>query len=155
MIKIVAIAGDDGWCIAKDNGKLFIMHPPYDKRREATERDVDKACGVHGFEKCDVEFETVAEVKAFLVGTYLQAVRHRGIKPIDLDGAIELLRYADDLTLLRFLNRAKLELLPKGKLSAARRIAGDILKLDRGNQRITLLATGIIGYCEKAERSGK
>ncbi len=49
MIKIVAIAGDDGWCIAKDNGKYFIMRPPYDKRREATERDVDKAYKRHVF----------------------------------------------------------------------------------------------------------
>ena len=35
MIKIVAIAGDDGWCIVKDNDKLFIMKPPYSERREA------------------------------------------------------------------------------------------------------------------------
>ncbi len=115
---------------------------------------VDKAYKRHGFEECDVDFETVAEVKAFLVGTYLQAVRHRGIEPIDLDGAIELLRYADDLTLLRFLNRA-LQGAFEGKLNVARRIAGDILKLDRGNQRITLLATGIIEYCDKVEGSGK
>ncbi len=58
-----------------------------------------------------------------MVGTYLQAVLHSGLDPIDLDGAIELLRYADDLTLLRFLNRA-LQGALEGKLNVAPRMLG-------------------------------
>ena len=155
-IKVIAIAPNDGWAFIKTAEGIFLLRPPYisSNQTEVTQSDVEKALHLHGFEECDSSFDNKREVIGFLKDKYVESMKNRGIELPSPDELKELLKYATDDALLRFLERAEKELIPDGKRKAARSIALDIMKLEKAksNPKIYDKALSVFDKCDQAER---
>lgn len=155
-IKVIAIAPNDGWAFIIKEDEMFLMRPPYTSNHmlEATQKTVQNALHMHGFEVCDQSFGNWKEVIDFLKNKYVEAIKSRGIDLPSKDELGEILKYATDDILLRFLERAEKELIPQGKREAARSIALDIMKLEKAksNTEIHDKALRVFDKCAQAER---
>ena len=150
-IKVIAIAPDDGWAFVKMAERILLFRPPYvsSNQTEATQRDIAKALHLHGFEECDSSFDSVKEVIDFLKDKYVEAIKNRGIDLPSEDELRESLKYATDDILLRLLERAEKEWIPRGKRKAAKSIALDIMKLEKAmsNPEIRSMAVSVLEKC--------
>ncbi len=156
-IKVVAIAPNDGWAFIVKEDKTFLMRPPYTSSNhmiEATQKTVQNALHLHGFEECDQDFGSWKEVIDFLKSKYVEAIESRGIGLPSEDELGELLKYATDDVLLRFLERAEKEWIPRGKRKAASSIALDIMKLEKAmnNPQIHSTAVSVLEKCDQEEK---
>ncbi len=155
-IKVVAIAPNDGWAFITKEDNMFLMRPPYTSNHmiEATQKTVQNALHMHGFEVCDQSFDSWKEVIDFLKNKYVEAIKSRGIDFPSEDELGEILKYATDDVLVRFLERAEKELIPRGKREAARSIALDIMKLEKvkSDPKIHDKALSVFDKCAQAER---
>lgn len=154
-IKIIAIAPNDGWAFIEKEDKIFLLRPPYafsNHLIQATQRDVENALHLHGFEECEFGFDDMKEVIAFLKEEYVKAMKERGIALPSLDELKELLKYASDETLLEYLEKAEKELISRGKFDAANSIALDVMKLQRENPEIHNMAIRVLEKCCQKKR---
>ncbi|MFC1717393.1 hypothetical protein ACFL6S_27280 [Candidatus Poribacteria bacterium] len=155
-IKVIAIAPNDGWAFIKTAEGISLLRPPYvsSNQIEVTQSDVEKALHLHGFEECDSSFDNVREVIGFLKDKYVESMKNLGIELPSSDELRESLKYASNDALLKFLERAEKELIPKGKYKVARSIAIDIMKLEKvkSNSEIHNKALSVFEKCDQAER---
>ena len=156
-IEVIAIAPNDGWAfIKKEDSKIFLLRPPYTSSDQikASEKDLENAIHLHGFEECDHSFSNIKEVIRFLKDKYVEAMKNLGIELPSLDDLKELLKYASDDILLEFLEKAERDLIPRGKLDVAISIALDIMKLEKArvNRKICNMAVAIIEECNQKKR---
>ena len=104
-IKVTAIAPNDGWAFIIKEDKMFLMRPPYtpsDHMIDATQKTVQHALHMHGFEGCDQSFDSLEEVIDFLKNKYVEAIKSRGIALPSKDELKGLLKYATDDVLLGY-----------------------------------------------------
>lgn len=156
-IEVIAIAPNDGWAfIKKEDSKIFLLRPPYTSsdQIEASEKDLENAIHLHGFDECAHSFSNIKEVIRFLKDKYVEAMKNLGIELPSLDDLKELLKYASDDILLEFLEKAEKDLIPRGKLDVAISIALDIMKLEkaRANPKICSMAVAILEECNQKKR---
>lgn len=152
MIEIIAIAPTDGWAfIRKENKKIFLIEPPYKSSdiSEVSEKMVENAVGIYGFEECEITFHNMKDVIRYIKDQFISSRKDLGIEIPSLEQLKELLEYFEDNVLLEYLGRAHQELIPRGKLDAAEEIALDILKLERAenDHRIKENAISVIEEC--------
>ncbi len=154
-IKVIAIAPNDGWAFIKTAEGISLLRPPYvsSNQIEVTQSDVEKALHLHGFEECDSSFDNVREVIGFLKDKYVESMKNSGIELPSSDKLRESLKYASNDALLRFLERAEKELIPRGKCKAARSIALDIMKLEKAmsNLEIRSMVVSVLEKCDQEE----
>ena len=156
-IEVIAIAPNDGWAfIKKEDSRIFLLRPPYTSsdQIEASEKDLENAIHLHGFEECAHSFSNIKEVIRFLKDKYVEAMKNLGVELPSLDDLKELLKYASDDILLEFLEKAERDLIPRGKLDVAISIALDIMKLEkaRANPKICSMAVAILEECNQKKR---
>lgn len=155
-IKVIAIAPNDGWAFVKMAERILLFRPPYasSNQTEVTQKDIAKALHLHGFEECDSSFDSVKEVIDFLKDKYVEAIKSRGIDLPSEDELRELLKYATDDILLRLLERAEKEWIPRGKRKAAKSIARDIMKLEKAmsNPEICSMVVSVLDKCDQKEK---
>lgn len=155
-IKIIAIAPNDGWGFIVREEKIFLLRPPYvsSNQIEVSEKDVENAIHLHGFEECDITLNTVNEMVRFLKEKYIESKKNQGIDLPSSEQLRELLKYATDDVLLEYLNKAKRELIPEGKLDVAESIALELMKLEkvRNNPEMHEMARDVL---EKSKQERK
>ena len=152
-IKIIAIAPSDGWAFIIKEYKIFLLRPPYisSNQIEVSEKDVETAIHLHGFEECNFDFYSLHEVVEFLKTKYIESMKNQGIGLPSSEQLRELLKYAPDDVLLQYLKRAEEELIPEGKLDAAESIALELLKLDKVKENLEMhdMAEDILNKCNQ------
>jgi len=158
-IKIIAIAPNDGWGFIEKGEKIILLRPPYTSSNqvEVSRKVVENAIQLHGFEECDITLNSVNEVVRFLKETYIELKKKQGVSLPSSERLRELLKYATDDVLLEYLNKAKRELIPEGKLDAAESIAFDLMKLEgvRNNPEMLKMGIDILEKCSQGRRRVK
>ncbi len=151
-IKIIAIAPSDGWAFIVKEEEIFLLRPPYisSNQIEVSEKDVENAIPLHGFEECDTIRDSISEVVKFLKEKYVESMKKQSVGLRSSEKLRKLLKYANDDVLLQYLKKADGELIPDGNLNAAESIALDIMKIEkvRTNPEIYNLAINIIEKCK-------
>ncbi|MCJ7630863.1 hypothetical protein MUP77_00460 [Candidatus Bathyarchaeota archaeon] len=144
-ISVIAIAPDDGWAFIEKDNRIFLLRPPYTSsyQTEASEKTVETAINSHGFEKCNVVLDGISEAVRLLEAKYVESKKKQGI---DLPSSQELrglLKYASTDVLLRYVRKARKELIPEGRFDAALSIATELMKLDAAKQDPEIYRTGM------------
>ena len=155
-IKIIAIAPNDGWGFIEKEEKIYLLHPPYTSSNliEVSRKEVETAIHLHGFEECDISLNGINEAVKFLKEKYIESKETQGIDLPSSKRLRELLKYATDDVLLGYLNKAKRELIPEGKLDAAESIALELMKLEKvkNNPEIREMGIDILEKCSQGRK---
>lgn len=159
-IKIIAISKNDGWAFIVIEENLFLLRPPYMPSNliEVSEKDVENAIHLHGFESCDITQNNTKEVVRFLKEQYVESKKSQGIDSPTSNELKELLKYANNDILQEYLEKIKSELIPKGKLVEAEILALEMMKLEKVRSNADMYANviNIIEECvtrrEKREK---
>lgn len=155
-IKVIAVSPYDRWAFIKKGEKIFLLRPhDASHLEEVSKTVVEKAVGVHGFEECDIGFDTMDAVVSFVKDQFVQLRKSLGIEVPPLEELRELLNYASDDVLLEYLKRAK-KLIPE-KIEAAELIAQDLLNLEKvkNSPEMREKATEILKRCEQQKTMRK
>ena len=134
MIKLLALAPEDGWAFFSQADKIYLLRPPYTKERlaQVSEEIVDKAIFQHGFQACEeTEFGSMADLIAHVERRFVEIETAQGKETPSPEELRELLEFATDDVLDIFLTRIEKELIPQGAFGPAQAIATDLLGLDR------------------------
>jgi hypothetical protein len=142
-VKIIAIAPSSVWAFIENDGKIYLLQPPYFDQIEVTERDIEKLLQLYSFVEYDKDFADLGEAIELLETQYVELLEKLGIENPSTEELKELLNYADDETLLEYLQRAKDELIPDGDFDTALTVVKDIIKLKRTNPEINSKAESI------------
>jgi hypothetical protein len=152
-IRAIAIAPHDGWAFIVKEKKIFLLRPPFvcSNQKEVPLEVVENATNIHGFDECDITFDSMNEVIRFLKDQYIRSKKDQGIDVPTSEELRELLKYLDDDVLLKYLRRAQNKLISEGNLDAAESVALEILKLERVKNcpEIQKMAIEIIERCKK------
>lgn len=124
-IKLVALAAHDGWGIIQEDEDLFLLRPPYtvSGKIQCTEKELEEAVVKHGFRSVDCTFSNYAELIQFIKNEYIKANKKSSKAVPTLEELKDLLEYASEDVLIKFLDRAETDLIPGGKIEAAESLA--------------------------------
>ena len=155
-INIAAVSLNDGWAFIIENEKLFLLRPPYlsSNHIEVSEKDMENAMQIQGFEKLDINFNDIKEVIRFLKEKYIEYRKNQGVGIPSSKQLKELLKYAPDDILLEYLNRTKNVLIPGGKIDAAESIAMELMKLTKikNDNKMLEMTINILEECRKIKQ---
>jgi len=150
-IKIIALAPHDGWAFVEENEDLFLLRPPYtvSSKIQCTAKELEEAVVKHGYHSVNYPFKNYSELIQFIKNEYIRAKKDSGTTTPTMEELKELLDYASEDVLLRFLEKADKELIPEGKIEAAESLALDLMKLDKliENKKLFDHALNIIYKC--------
>jgi hypothetical protein len=156
-IKVVALATEDGWAIIRENQGLFLLRPPYtvSSKIQCTGKELEEAVVKHGFHSVDYSFSNYSQLIQFIKNEYIKANKKSGKAVPTLEELKELLDYASEDVLIKFLDRAETELIPRGKIEAAESLALDLMKLDKviGNKKLLDRVINIIDKCAESRKN--
>lgn len=131
MIRLLAIAPEDGWAFVRSADRILLLRPPYSKRRHPAvmESVVTRAVAVEGFESADQVFPDWPTLFAFLEERFLAA---RPALPAALapESVERILRHAPRPVLESLLDRIENELLPSRQWDAAGELLARFLAVD-------------------------
>lgn len=144
-IKIIAVAPEDGWAFILKGDRIFLLRPPYfsSSQIEVSEKAVETAVSSLGFERSDATFDGISEVVRYLKETYVKSMKDQGIVPPSSEKLKRILKYAPDKILLEYLDKAKNELIPEGKISVAASLAFDFIKLEKVKNNLEMLEKAV------------
>ena len=148
-VKIIAIAPTSVWAFIENDGKIYLLQPPYFDQIEVTERDIEKVLQLYTFVECDKDFADLGEAIELLETKYVELLEKRGIENPSTEELKELLNYADDEILLEYLQRAKDELIPDGDFDTAETVVADIMELERVDIKINKIAADVLREIQK------
>lgn len=158
-IKVVALAVEDGWSIIRENKALFLLRPPYtvSSKIQFTEKELEEAVLKHGFRSVDYSFSNYSQLIQFIKNEYIKANKKSSKAVPTLAELKELLGYASEDVLIKFLDRAETELIPGGKIEAAESLALDLMKLDKiiGNKKLLDRVINVIYKCAESRKKRK
>jgi hypothetical protein len=124
LIAVLALDRSDGWVFAKEGERIVLLRPPYrlGEAQVVSESVVARGVTHHGYVACDREFATWAEVVAFVRGEVARQREAEGRALPDEGMGRTFLRSAPASTVERFLERIRIELLPREELDMAAKI---------------------------------
>jgi hypothetical protein len=158
MLRMLAVAPEDGWAFVEDVSadQRWLIRPPYTSRsRFAVDAAVvAKAVSDHGFRATDEEFASWRELIAFLEGRILSTV-----DPAlsDSERLQRLLPHATPEVLRRYLDRIESELLPQRQWDVALRLLTELLRLStlKGDPALLERAVALLGTCRDMQSQAK
>jgi hypothetical protein len=154
---VVALATEDGWAIIRENETLFLLRPPYtvSSKIQCTEKELEEAVLNHGFRSVDYSFSKYSQLIQFIKNEYIKANKDSGKTVPTMEELKELLGYASEDVLIKFLDRAETELIPGGKIEAAESLVLDLMKLDKiiGNKKLLDRVINIIYKCAESRKN--
>lgn len=131
MIRLLAMAPEDGWAFVRSANRTLLLRPPYGKRRHPAveESAVARAVAVEGFEAADKAFPDWLALFAFLEERFLAG---RKALPVALapEAVERILRHAPCSVLKNILDRIEHELLPGRQWDAAGELLARFLAVD-------------------------
>jgi hypothetical protein len=131
MIRLLALAPEDGWAFVRSADRVLLIRPPYGKRRhpEAEESVVARAVAVEGFAAEDRVFPDWQSLFAFLEERFL-AGRPELPAALAPESVERILRHAPGSALEGLLDRIERELLPARQWDAAGELLVRLLTVD-------------------------
>jgi len=131
MIRLLALAPDDGWAFVRSADRVLLIRPPYGKRSHPAveESVVARAVAVEGFKAVDQDFPDWPALFAFLEQQFLAG---RPALPAALapESVERILRHAPGSALEGLLDRIERELLPDRHWDAAGELLVRFLTVD-------------------------
>lgn len=131
MIRLLALAPEDGWAFVCSADRILLLRPPYGKRRHPTveESAVARAVATEGFVAEDRVFPDWPALFAFLEERFLAG---RPALPAALapESVERILRHAPRAVLEKLLDRIEHELLPDRQWDAASELLARFLTVD-------------------------
>jgi len=131
MIRLLAIAPEDGWAFVRSVDRILLLRPPYGKRRHPSveESTVARAVAVEGFEAADRTFPDWPALFSFLEERFL--AERRPLPPALAPQTVErILRHAPSSALEGLLDRIEHDLLPSRQWDAASELLARFLAVD-------------------------
>ncbi|HKH47648.1 MAG TPA: hypothetical protein VKM72_23570 [Thermoanaerobaculia bacterium] len=131
MIRLLAIAPEDGWAFVRSADRILLLRPPYGKRRHPAveESVVARAVAVEGFEAADQVFPDWPALFAHLEERFLAG--RKALPAALAPEAIErILRHAPPSALESLLDRIEQEILPGRQWDAAGELLARFLAVD-------------------------
>ncbi|MBM4083793.1 MAG: hypothetical protein FJ272_03305 [Planctomycetes bacterium] len=130
MIRLLALAADDGWAFVQDSGRTYLVRPPYyrDDLLEVEPHAVEKAVSKHGFHVLVADLRDWRELVSFLN----EKVAASGRVAEDESGLSvgqQMLELAPPEVLGNLLSRVENELLPCGGWDHALRLLAGMLRI--------------------------
>jgi hypothetical protein len=131
MLKVLAIAAEDGWAFVRTDDDIRVVRPPYwhSNTSSTSEYSVQAAIARHGFSPCDEQFADWEGLTAFLNEKVRASRLARGEEIRRRGLGAEILQFAPANVLESFLSRVETELLPPGDWDSAERLLHDMLKV--------------------------
>jgi len=152
-IKLLAIVAEDGWGFFSEGDRIYLLRPPYTKENivEVSLDIVEKAIFHHGFESCEISFDSMRALVNYIDKRFVEVEEARGRGMPSLDELRELLEFADEEILDMFLTRAETELIPQRAFKPARALATDLLRLDKviNDSKMRERALDILTKCDR------
>ena len=154
-IKIIAISPNDGWAFITIKDKIFLLRPPYITSNQigVSEKDVENAIYIHGFENCNITHDNIKSVIRFLKEQYIESKKKQNISLPTSEQLRELLKYATDDILFKYLERIERELILQGKFYEAKSIALELMELSKvkNNTEMVEMVMTIFKECKNGE----
>ncbi len=131
MIRLLAIAPEDGWAFVRSADRILLLRPPYGKRHHpcVEESTVARAIAVEGFEAADQAFPDWPALFVFLEKRFL-ADRKPLPAALAPQSVERILRHAPHSALESLLNRIEHELLASRQWDAAGELLARFLAVD-------------------------
>jgi hypothetical protein len=152
MIRLLAIAPEDGWAFVRSADRILLLRPPYGKRRHSSveESVVARAVAVEGFEATGQVFPDWPALFAFLEERFLAS--RKALPAALAPEAIErILRHAPPSALEGLLDRIEQELLPGRQWDAAVELLARFLTVDTpATAGLRPRATELLVRCQQA-----
>lgn len=151
MIRLLALAPDDGWAFVRSADRILLIRPPYGKRRHPVveESVVARAVAVEGFRAEDRVFPDWSALFAFLEEQFLAG---RPALPAALapESVERILRHAPTSALGGLLDRIEHELLPDRRWDAACELLVRFLTVDSAPAAdLRLRAAALFSRCQR------
>jgi hypothetical protein len=142
MLTLLAVACEDGWAFVRTDESILLVRPPYSRSncRSVGEHAVEEGVTRHGFSACERDFADWRELIRFLNDEVRKTRDARGEQIVREGLGAQMMQFASDDVLDRFLGRVETELLPSGSWEPAERLLIDMLKLPQVRQNPSLLA---------------
>jgi hypothetical protein len=131
MIRLLAIAPEDGWAFVRSEDRILLLRPPYGKRRHPSveKSTVAQAIAVEGFEAAGQAFPDWPAVFAFLEERFLAG--RTPLPAILAPQSVErILRHAPASALESLLDRIQNELLPGRQVDPAGELLARFLAVE-------------------------
>lgn len=131
MIRLLAIAPEDGWAFVRSEARILLLRPPYGKRRHpcVEEGVVTRAVTAEGFEAADRTFPDWAALFAHLEERFL-AERTPLPAALAPESVERILRHAPHSALASLLDRIEHDLLPGRHWDAANGLLARFLAVE-------------------------
>ncbi|MCY2990110.1 MAG: hypothetical protein NTY19_19885 [Planctomycetota bacterium] len=159
MLKLLAVAPEDGWAFVRTGESIWLVRPPYSRSNTSpvSERVLEKGVTRHGFSACERGFADWRELVEFLNEEVRKSREARGEQIVREGLGAQLLQFAPDDVLGRFLSRVETELLPAGSWEPAERLLIDMLRLPQVRQNPGILArvSDLLGRTVKARKDSE
>jgi hypothetical protein len=131
MIRLLAIASEDGWAFVRSADRILLLRPPYGKRRHPSveESAVARAVAMEGFAAEDRVFPDWPTLFAFLEQRFL--AERKALPTALAPQAVErILRHAPHSALDGLLDRIEHELIPNRQWDATGELLARFLAVD-------------------------
>jgi len=159
MLKLLAVAPEDGWAFVRTGESIWLVRPPYSRSNTSpvSEHVLEKGVTRHGFFACDRGFADWRELVEFLNEEVRKSREARGEQIVREGLGAQMLQFAPDDVLDRFLSRVETELLPAGSWEPAERLLIDMLRLPQVRQNPGILAriSDLLGRTVKARKDSE
>jgi hypothetical protein len=132
MLRLLALAPEDGWAFIEDGESLLVVRPPYaDWSRSVTRREnLATAIQQHGFLPEDRSFPDWAFLIDHLKKKIIETRRTRGDEEPTAESIRKLFHFAPRYILAEYLDRIESELLPGREWNAAATILTEMLRVE-------------------------
>lgn len=156
MLKLLALAPEDGWAFVQRDAEILLVRPPY--RRSSmpvvSEATVEKAIHAHGFTAAQEEFDDWEKLITALQQRFVETRKALGQAVSDNPG-LALLPYAPRRILEGYLTRIETELLPQREWRAAQDLLITLLGLEavKSNGDLLERVSRLLQQCHQATTS--
>ncbi len=156
MLTLLAVASEDGWAFVRTDESILLVRPPYSHSncRKVGEHAVEEGVTRHGFSACERDFADWRELIRFLNDLVRKTRDARGEQIVRQGLGAQMMQFASDDVLDKFLGRVETELVPSGSWEPAERLLIDMLKLPQVRQNSSLLArvSKLLGWTVEARK---
>ena len=161
MLRLIAIAPEDGWAFVKEEGSIHLIRPPYRKNNVsiASEATVEKAISTQGFVSEQKDFPDWRSLITDIQNRLIEARKEQGQSVPGPEAAQKLIQYAPQHIVESYLDRVETDLFPDSKWDAAMDLLLALLKSKRvkAAERLRERTTSLLEKCwelhQKQERN--
>lgn len=129
MLKLRAVAYEDGYAVYQEGDRIYLIRPPYISRNKipATETAVERAITIYGYAASEREFDSLSALITHLDAERIKHRKAAGEPDLSEEEVSQFIQKAPLNVIQDFLQRIDKELIPAHEWNAASRLLADIL----------------------------